>query len=64
MLKSFARHGLFNLDVKVKGDIEVDCHHTIEDTGIVLGEAIKKHWEIKNPSEGTVLHCFLWMRPW
>lgn len=47
MLKSFARHGLFNLDVKVKGDIEVDCHHTIEDTGIVLGEAIKKHWEIK-----------------
>ena len=42
MLKSFARHGLFNLDVKVKGDIEVDCHHTIEDTGIVLGEAIKK----------------------
>ena len=42
MLKSFARHGLFNLDIKVKGDIEVDCHHTIEDTGIVLGEAIKK----------------------
>ena len=42
MLKSFARHGLFNLDVKVKGDIEVDCHHTIEDTGIVLGTAIKE----------------------
>lgn len=42
MLKSFAKHGLFNLKVKVKGDLEVDCHHTIEDTGIVLGEAIKK----------------------
>lgn len=42
MLNSFARHGLFDLEVKVKGDLEVDCHHTIEDTGIVLGKAIKK----------------------
>ena len=40
MLLSFARHGLFDLTVKVKGDLEVDCHHTIEDTGIVLGMAI------------------------
>ncbi len=42
MLNSFARHGFFDLDCKVKGDLYVDCHHTIEDTGIVLGEAIKK----------------------
>lgn len=42
MLISFAKHGLFNLDVKVTGDLIVDCHHTIEDVGIVLGEAIKK----------------------
>ncbi len=42
MLKSFAKHGLFDLDVKVKGDLIVDCHHTIEDVGIVLGEAIKE----------------------
>ena len=42
MLDGFARHGLFDLEVKVKGDLEVDCHHTIEDTGIVLGQAIKK----------------------
>jgi len=42
MLISFAKHGLFNLKVKVKGDLYVDCHHTIEDTGIALGEAIKK----------------------
>ena len=41
MLKSFARHGFFDLTLKVKGDLYVDCHHTIEDTGIVLGEAIK-----------------------
>ncbi len=42
MLKSFAKHGYFDLDVAVKGDLYVDSHHTIEDTGIVLGKAIKK----------------------
>ncbi len=42
MLKSFAKHGFFDLNVNVKGDLIVDCHHTIEDTGIVLGEAVKK----------------------
>lgn len=40
MLDGFARHGLFDLELKVVGDLEVDCHHTIEDTGIVLGQAI------------------------
>ena len=42
MLNNFARHGLFDLDVKVKGDLFVDFHHTIEDTGIALGIAIKQ----------------------
>ena len=42
MLISFAKHGFFDLDVKVNGDLYVDCHHTIEDTGIVLGNAIKE----------------------
>lgn len=42
MLASFAKHGLFDLKCNVKGDLYVDSHHTIEDTGIVLGEAIKK----------------------
>ena len=41
MLEGFARHGFFDLEVKAKGDVEVDSHHTIEDTGIVLGTAIK-----------------------
>ena len=41
MLDGFARHGLFDLKVNVTGDLAVDCHHTIEDTGIVLGNAIK-----------------------
>lgn len=42
MLDGFARHGFFDLTVNVTGDLAVDCHHTIEDTGIVLGSAIKK----------------------
>ena len=42
MLSGFTRHGFFDLDLQVKGDLEVDCHHTIEDTGIVLGNAIRK----------------------
>ncbi len=42
MLNGFARHGFMDLDVKALGDLDVDDHHTIEDTGIVLGEAILK----------------------
>lgn len=42
MLINFARHGFFDLKVKVQGDLFVDSHHTIEDTGIVLGQAIAK----------------------
>lgn len=40
MLEGFARHGFFDLTVQVKGDLQVDGHHTVEDTGIVLGQAI------------------------
>ena len=39
MLDAFGRHGLFDLTVSAKGDIEVDAHHTVEDVGIVLGQA-------------------------
>ena len=42
MLDGFARHGLFDLTVDVDGDLDVDCHHTVEDTGIVLGQAISE----------------------
>ncbi len=42
MLDAFGRHGLFDLTVKAKGDIEVDAHHTVEDVGIVLGQAFKE----------------------
>lgn len=42
MLINFAKHGFFDLKLIVKGDLHVDAHHTVEDTGIVLGQAIKK----------------------
>ncbi len=42
MLMSFAKHGFFDLELTVKGDLYVDSHHTIEDTGIALGRAIKE----------------------
>jgi imidazoleglycerol-phosphate dehydratase len=42
MLTLFAKHGLFDLKVTVKGDLEVDYHHTVEDTGIVLGQCFKE----------------------
>src|SRR5687767_11826017 len=41
MLTLFAKHGLFDLEVKAKGDVDVDYHHTVEDVGLVLGQAFK-----------------------
>lgn len=41
MLNSFTKHGFMDNTLRVKGDLEVDCHHTIEDTGLALGEAIR-----------------------
>ena len=42
MLDLFARHGLFDLEVEASGDIDIDFHHTVEDIGIVLGQALKE----------------------
>lgn len=42
MLSAVARHGFFDLQVSARGDVEIDAHHTVEDLGIVLGEAFKK----------------------
>ncbi|MCI9313381.1 MAG: imidazoleglycerol-phosphate dehydratase HisB [Lachnospiraceae bacterium] len=42
MLSGFSKHGFFDLDLQVQGDLEVDGHHTVEDTGIVLGTAIRE----------------------
>ncbi len=42
MLESFAKHGLFDLEIKAQGDLAVDTHHTVEDVGISLGQAVRK----------------------
>lgn len=42
MLEAFGRHGLFDLTIKAKGDLKVDAHHTVEDVGIILGQAFAK----------------------
>jgi len=42
MLDQICRHGLFDLDIKAKGDLEIDAHHTVEDVGITLGQALNK----------------------
>jgi imidazoleglycerol-phosphate dehydratase len=42
MLESFARHGLFDLEIEASGDLEVDLHHTVEDVGIALGQAFRE----------------------
>ena len=51
MLDGFARHGLFDLTVRAKGDLDVDTHHTVEDTGIVLGKVIR---EVVGDKKGIV----------
>ena len=67
MLNGFARHGLVDLKVHVTGDLEVDSHHTIEDTGIVLGQAIaaalgekkgiKRYGSFLLPMDETLAMC-------
>ena len=58
MLTLFSKHGLFDLNVKTVGDIEVDHHHTIEDTGIVIGDCLR---EALGTKEGIRRygHCYL-----
>lgn len=67
MLDGFTRHGLFYLKVQATGDLDVDCHHTIEDTGIVLGTAIReavgdkkgirRYGDIILPMDETLVLC-------
>jgi len=44
MLEQIVRHGLIDLDIVAKGDLEIDAHHTVEDVGITLGQALAKAW--------------------
>jgi imidazoleglycerol-phosphate dehydratase len=55
MLESFARHGLFDLHLRARGDLAVDAHHTVEDVGIVLGQAFR---EALGPARGIRRYGF------
>lgn len=67
MIDGFARHGLFDVELTVKGDLHVDSHHTIEDTGIVFGQAIamaagdkkgiKRYGNFALPMDETLILC-------
>lgn len=69
MLNSFARHGFFDLEIKAEGDLYVDSHHTIEDVGIILGEAIasaigdkkgiKRYGSVILPMDDSLILCSL-----
>lgn len=59
MLTLFARHGLMDLTVKAKGDLHVDAHHTVEDTGIVLGQCLK---QALGDKKGIIRYGF-WLLP-
>ena len=59
MLEQIARHGRIDLSVKVAGDLHIDEHHTIEDTGLALGEAILSASETKEVSSDMAFAC-----PW
>jgi imidazoleglycerol-phosphate dehydratase len=58
MLTLFSRHGLINLDVKVDGDLDVDFHHTVEDTGIVIGECLR---EALGNKKGITRYCHAYL---
>ena len=76
MLEGFARHGFFDLKVRIDGDLQVDGHHSVEDCGIVLGQAIKEAVGDKKgmkrfgqcilPMDETLVLCAIDMggRPW
>ena len=67
MLESFSRHGFFDLEVEAQGDLHVDSHHTIEDTGIVLGtairqalgekKAVRRYGSVMLPMDETLVLC-------
>src|SRR5438132_981021 len=69
MLEAFSKHGLYDLEVHARGDIEVDAHHTVEDVGIVLGQAmwqalgerhgIVRYGEATIPMDETLAQCVI-----
>ena len=64
MLEIFTRHGLFDVKIKAKGDLEVDYHHTVEDVGLVLGQAFKEALGDKHGFVASARQAARWTRRW
>lgn len=64
MLTAFGVHAGLDLMVKVKGDLCVDAHHTVEDAGIVIGQALYKALGDKRESSVTEVRLFRWTKLW
>lgn len=62
MMEQIARHGLFDLQINAKGDLHIDAHHTVEDVGITIGQALKKLLAIKKVLSVMVIPMSLWMK--
>lgn len=62
MLTAFGQHGSFDLTVQAKGDIEIDAHHTVEDTAIVLGQAFAEALGTRRASAGSATASSRWTR--
>ena len=62
MLDQIARHGLIDLMIDAKGDLEIDAHHTVEDLGITLGQAFREAVGDKKGLPGMAMRMFLSMR--
>ncbi len=62
MLELFAKHGRFNLDLTCNGDVDIDTHHTVEDIGICLGQAIKESLGDKNKLLDMRRHLHQWTK--
>ena len=63
MMESFSKHSMVDLDIQATGDIEIDDHHTVEDIGILLGEAFYEAIGDKKESKGWLMRLSLWMIP-
>ena len=64
MLNLFAFHGMMDLKIKGKGDIEIDYHHLMEDMGITLGEALKKALGDQKKISVTAAQPYPWTKAW
>ena len=63
MLQQLSRHSLIDLQVKAKGDLHIDFHHTTEDSGYAIGEAFRRHLVIVKVFNAMAMPIFPWMKP-